>query len=101
MVTTKINQMNQYENISYNSVVMKNAFYADDSDSIKELLISNYTYMPSVELNFLNSGADLENHKSNDSAVWTEVINFDEEDISQSYIDIEKLKKYLKFYVKF
>ena len=32
MISTKIDQMNTYKNISYNSVVMKNVFHEDDHE---------------------------------------------------------------------
>ena len=98
MISSKIGLMNEYQNVSYESVLMKNVFHDEDSNTISELRIGNFSYLPSLEFKLIGDSDEIESIK-NDK--WTEVINFDESDIRLPSINIDFLKKYLKFHVKY
>jgi hypothetical protein len=90
--------MNEYQNVSYESVLMKNVFHDEDFNTISELRIGDFSYLPSLEFKLIGDSDEIESIK-NDK--WTEVINLDESDIRLPSINIDFLKKYLKFHVKY
>ena len=76
-----------YENVSYNSVVMKNVFHDDDeadepeTNEKTELFINDFAYMPSIEFKFMGEEKDILDLYNDPTAVWTESFEFDEKNI--------------------
>ena len=98
MINSKIGLMNEYQKVSYESVLMKNAFGSDDANTTSQLMIGEFTYLPSIELKLMGDVEEIETIKNEK---WTEVINFDKDDMRLPEVNLDVLKKYLKFYVKF
>lgn len=84
---------------------MKNVFHNDHDEeemgSLREIKISEYNYLPSIELKLMGDEEEIERLRSDSSVVWTEAIEFDDKDIRLPSVNIENLNKYLKFYVKY
>jgi hypothetical protein len=61
-------------------------------------MIADYNYLPSIEFKFIGDREEIDLIKDDK---WTEVLDFDENDIRLPSLNIEVLKKYLKFHVKY
>jgi hypothetical protein len=75
---------------------MKNLFEVDQNGELGEsgnILISNYTFMPSIDFRIKKEISEIE------SSPYADVIEFNE-DHSDFHLHMDALKKYVKFYLK-
>ena len=94
----KITSMNEYLNVSYTSIEFKNKFgNLMDERSLEagDILIDKYTFLPSIDSKLITT----EDLSSIQSKNYAEIFKFNE-DFTDYQFNIEKLKKYVKFYVK-
>lgn len=99
MMVHKLSALNEYNNISYSSILMKNTFHEDDGDDqVREIVLDDYNFMTSIEIKMIGDEDEIDVIKNEP---WTEVLNFDQDDIRHPSLNLDKLSKYLKFYVKF
>jgi hypothetical protein len=90
--------MNEYQGVSYSSVSMKNTFHEEDIDTIRELTINDYNFMTSLELKLIGEQDEIEEILSDP---WTEVFTIDEDHYRHPYLKMDKMNKYVKFYINF
>ena len=89
--------MNEYENVTYNTIEFKNKFgSAKEVSSLEagDILLSNYTFMPSLDTTM--TIGDL---STIEDKVYKDVFLFNE-DYSDYHFNLDELKRYVKFYVK-
>ena len=89
--------MNEYENVTYNSIEFKNKFGKEKEASSLEagdILLSNYTFMPSIDTTMVFGDLSTIENK-----VYKDVFIFNE-DYSDYHFNLDELKRYIKFYVK-
>ena len=97
----KFGDIQNFSNTIYNTIVMKNKFSLGD-DSVKskgdnifdsgDIQINEYTLLPSIDYKLFNS-RDIEDQEYSDLFIFNE-------DKTDYKFDLEKLKRYVKFYVK-
>jgi hypothetical protein len=59
MMHDKLNQMNDYEGVSYTSVTMKNTFHQEDEHTIKEINLNEFNYMTSLEIKMIGDEKEI------------------------------------------
>ena len=95
--SSRIRYMNEYENVTYNTIEFKNKFgSAKEVSSLeaRDILVSNYTFMPSLDTTM--TIGDL---STIEDKVYKDVFLFNE-DYSDYHFNLDELKRYVKFYVK-
>lgn len=103
-VSTKVEDMNSYENVIYSTKEMKNEFNSQNSDATNkdnlradEIYLKDFTFLPSIEFTFMNQIDD--KLESVAFQTYGNVIKLNS-DNNQYILDSENLKQYAKFYVK-
>ena len=107
MGSQKVQDMMLFKNIKYTSLTVRNEFDVEvdshasgsklesERKKLEELVISDYDFLPSIKYTVFK--AALEDIRSK---TISEVFEFPTNPASQPHFNLEKLKKYVKFYTK-
>ena len=99
---TRIVKMNEYENVSYTTIKLKNKFGSNEEDETSmqagDILLSNYTFLPSLDSKFMPNRA-FSNIASLQYKDYSKIFKFND-DFSDYHFDLTELNKYVKFYIK-